>query len=143
MENVKKRSRKKFLLITIVVLIVGLAGFVAIRFYYPYGKGVKTGQLNFVVYKGVIFKTYEGRLIQSGFWSNTTGIQSNEFNFSIVDKEIADKLMHAGGQMVELQYKEYFGALPWRGHSNYIVDKIVNITPAAAPAGEFPPVAPE
>jgi len=140
-----KSGFKKVRNITIAVLVVALVLFVAIRFYYPYGEGVKTGQLNFVVYKGIIFKTYEGKLIQSGFWTNTPGgIQSNEFNFSVVDPKVAEELMHVGGQVVELHYKEYFGALPWRGYSKYIVDRIVNITPVnQAPGSIFPPPAPQ
>lgn len=126
-----KRRLKKIRNIAIIVVILALALFVAIRYYYPYGEGVKSGQLNFVVHKGVIFKTYEGRLIQSGYWSKKPGgIQSNEFNFSITDAAIADSLMNAGGEIVDLHYKEYFGALPWRGYSKYIVDRIIKITPA-------------
>lgn len=126
--------------ITIIVLVVALALFIGFKFYFPYGEGVKTGQLNFVVRKGVIFKTYEGKLIQTGFWTNQPGkIQSNEFNFSIADKAIADTLMHAGGQLVELRYVEYFGALPWRGHARYVVNGIVNITPVVG-ADALPPL---
>lgn len=140
-----RRGLKKFRNILIAVVIVGLGLFVGIRFYYPFGEGVKTGQLNFVVYKGIIFKTYEGRLIQTGFRSDATGgIQSNEFNFSITDKDIAEKLMTAGGQIVELRYKEYFGALPWRGYSKFIVDEIINMGPAPASSIEsVPPVDPQ
>lgn len=138
------RRTHKFRNITILVLVLGLVLFFLIRFYYPYGEGVKTGQLNFVVYKGVVFKTYEGRLIQSGFRSNDQGgLQSNEFTFSVVDKQIADSLMRAGGQIVELHYKEYFGALPWRGYSKYIVDHIINIVPAGSQMETFPPVNPQ
>ncbi|NDV84461.1 hypothetical protein [Bacteroides sp. 51] len=143
-ENVKppRSGWKKFKIIALAIIILGLAGFVGIRYYYPYGEGVKTGQLNFVVYKGVVFKTYEGKLIQTGFWSNSGGIQSNEFEFSISDPKIADSLMHAGGQIVDLHYKEYFGTLPWRGHSRYIVDDILKITPSRSNAMEvMPPVA--
>ena len=128
----RRSGWKKFRNILIIVVIVGLGLFVGIRYYYPFGEGVKTGELNYVVYKGVIFKTYEGKLIQSGFRSNLAGIQSNEFIFSIADPKIADTLMRAGGQMVELHYKEYFGALPWRGYSKYIVDEIINISPAVS-----------
>lgn len=128
----KKGKGKKIRNIIIVTLVVGLALFVGIRFYFPFGEGVKTGQLNYVVYKGLVFKTYEGKLIQSGVWTNKPGgIQSNEFEFSVTNKKIADSLMHVGGQVVELRYKEYFGALPWRGYSKFIVDSIVSIRPAA------------
>ena len=81
------------------------------------------------MYKGYVFKTYEGRLIQTGFKGakGTNSIQSNEFNFSVVNKEVADSLMRCSGKMVEVHYKEYLGALPWRGMEKYIVDKILSV----------------
>jgi hypothetical protein len=119
---------KKFRNFSLAIIAIALILFIGIRYYYPYGEGVKTGQLNYVVYKGVLFKTYEGKLIQSGIWSNKPGgIQSNEFEFSIEDEVVAEELMRAGGKTVELHYKEYFGAIPWRGFSRYVVDKIVRI----------------
>ncbi len=114
------------------IIVLALAGFLiwgGIHFYYVFGEGVKAGELNFLVYKGYVFKTYEGRLIQAGYNSNNSKstIQSNEFNFSVRDKRIADTLMRCTGKRVELYYKEYFGALPWRGKSRYVVDSIVSI----------------
>ena len=109
------------------VAILALAVF--IKFYFVFGEGVKAGNLNFVVYKGYVFKTYEGKIIQAGFTgrNNTTSIQSYEFEFSITDENIADSLMRCGGRDVELHYKEYLGSLPWRGQQKYIVDKIISV----------------
>lgn len=123
----RKKTWKKFRNIFLLLLVLFLAGFISIRYYYPFGEGVKSGQLNYVVYKGLVFKTYEGKLIQTGFRSQTGNIQSNEFEFSIENKEVAERLMRAGGKTVELHYKEFFGALPWRGYSRYVVDSIVSI----------------
>ena len=50
-----------------VLLLAAAALFVYIKFYYVFGEGVKAGELNFVVYKGYLWKTYEGRAIQAGF----------------------------------------------------------------------------
>ena len=136
----RARSKwKRIRMIFIASLMVFLLLFISIRYYYPYGEGVKTGQLNFVVYKGMVFKTYEGKLIQTGFWTNESGnIQSNEFNFSITDPAVADSLMKVGGQVVELHYKQYFGTLPWRGYSKYIVDHIVKVAPSEPHTEGFP-----
>ncbi len=133
---------RKFVIIAIATLVVGFGVFFAIRFYYPFGEGVKTGELNYVVYKGVIFKTYEGKLIQSGFRTTAeSGIASNEFVFSIRNAALADSLMRLGGSVVELHYREYFGALPWRGYSKFVVDGILSVTPArVAPAGDYIPL---
>lgn len=131
---------RKFFLSILAIIVLALAAFVGIKYYYPYGEGVKTGQLNYVVHKGLVFKTYEGKLVQSGFWSNGSGsLQSNEFIFSVSNKSVADSLMSAGGRMVELHYTEYLGALPWRGYSKYVVDRIIRISDQS-PEGSLPPV---
>lgn len=120
---------KKFLTISIVVVIAGLAVFILFRYFFVFGEGVKAGELNYVVKKGYIFKTYEGKLIQSGLRSRSPGtVQSYEFEFSISDPAVAHKLMLSSGKNVELHYKEYIGTLPWRGYSNFVVDSIVAIT---------------
>ena len=135
---------KKFGYILLAVLAVGLALFLYFRFWFVFGEGVKSGELNYVVHKGVIFKTYEGKLIQSGLRSRTAGtVQSYEFEFSVRDAELARRLMLQGGRTVELHYREYFGALPWRGFTKYIVDSIVSSEPAATAADILPSAAPE
>lgn len=122
---------KKFGGLIAVLLVVAAAVFVYFRFYFVFGEGVKSGELNYVVYKGVVFKTYEGKLIQSGIRSKAAGsIQSYEFEFSVEDPELARELMLQGGKIVELHYKEYFGALPWRGFTKFVVDSIINSRPS-------------
>lgn len=124
----KKRKSRKGLAWFISILIIALGIFVYVRYYYVFGTGVKSGELNYLVYKGVVFKTYEGKLIQSGFRADKPGgLQSNQFDFSVVDEEIAQKLMISGGKNVQLHYKEYFGTLAWRGYTKFIVDSIVSI----------------
>ncbi|SRR5579871_760117 len=121
-------AMKKFLAYTILIIVVGLILFFLARYYYVFGEGVKAGQLNYVVKKGYVFKTYEGKLIQSGFRATTPGaVQSYEFEFSIENKRIADTLMLNSGKEVELHYKEYLGSVPWRGYSEFIVDSIISI----------------
>jgi hypothetical protein len=93
-----------------------------------FGEGSKAGQLNFFVKKGYVFKTYEGRIIQTGYKSVVPGaIQSNEFEFSVVDEKVANILMSHSGATLELHYKEYLGSIPWRGMSKYIVDSVMSI----------------
>lgn len=119
---------RKFITWFLLILVVGLGIFVYWRFFYVFGEGVKAGELNYMVKKGYIFKTYEGKLIQSGFRSKTPGsIASYEFEFSVENDSIANVLMLNSGKVFELHYKEYFGTLPWRGHTKYIVDKIIDM----------------
>ncbi len=124
-----KSSAKRWFRNILILLVLALATFVYFRYFFVFGTGVKAGQLNYVVYKGYLFKTYEGKLIQAGYRSGKVSgpIQSYEFEFSISDEKVAEKLMLAGGRDVELHYKEYFGAIPWRGYSKYVVDSIIDI----------------
>lgn len=121
----------KIIAIISLVAALALAAFIYFKFYFVFGEGVKAGELNFVVYKGYVFKTYEGRAIQAGFGkgkgADAGAIQSYEFDFSITDEAVADSLMRCGGKTVELHYKEYLGELPWRGKQKYIVDRIVSV----------------
>jgi len=124
----KKKKSRKGLTRFLGILILALGIFVYVRYYYVFGTGVKSGELNYLVYKGVLFKTYEGKLIQSGFRADMPGgLQSNQFDFSVEDKEIAQRLMVASGKIVQLHYREYFGTLPWRGYTKFIVDSIITI----------------
>jgi len=123
---------KKFLKISIPVLIIILAAVFWWRYYFVFGEGVKAGNLNFVVKKGYIFKTWEGRIIQEGFKTPAPNqMQSNEFEFSILDDQIAQVLERYSGKFVELRYKEYLNAIPWRGNSNYIVTEILKVEDSA------------
>ena len=123
-------NKKKILLIVLSILLVGFLVFFYFRFYFVFGEGVKAGQINYVEKKGYIFKTYEGKVIQSGLKSSKSGnstIQNYEFRFSIENSDLADSLMRCSGKEVDLHYKEYCAPLPWRGYSEFIVDSIVAV----------------
>ncbi|MEO6406545.1 MAG: hypothetical protein ABIY51_10165 [Ferruginibacter sp.] len=126
----KKRpsSFRRYVRIFGFLLLIVLAVIVWWNYFYVFGEGVKSGELNFVVKKGNVFKTYEGKLIQSGIRSKTAGsIQSYEFDFSIADDSIANVMMLNSGKFFDLHYKEYKNTIPWRGYSRYIVDKIIGM----------------
>ena len=127
--ELRRRKLRRILSITLPVVLVVMLTVGGFYYYFPFATGMKSGRLNYVVYKGIVFKTYEGRLIQAGIRpTETGGFQSNEFVFSVSDKQVAEELMNAGGKTVELHYTEYLGALPWRGYSRYVVDRIVNVS---------------
>ena len=122
----KRKSKIKTYIFLFIILALGT--FVFVRYYFVFGTGVKSGELNYLVNKGVVFKTYEGKLIQTGFRADKPeGFQSNQFEFSVADKALAEELMQASGKNVQLHYKEYFGAIPWRGFTKFIVDEIISV----------------
>lgn len=134
---------KKIGAFLLLLVVIGLFVFFYFRFYFVFGEGVKSGELNYVVRKGLVFKTYEGKLIQAGIRSQAAGsIQSYEFEFSVENAELAEKLMLQGGKTIELHYKEYFGRLPWRGFTKFIVDSIITVEQPAVPLTPLQPATP-
>jgi hypothetical protein len=115
---------KKILWIFTAIILVAFVIFFYWRFYFVYAEGTKAGQLNTFQQKGILFKTYEGKIIQSGFKAN---VESNYFEFSVTSESVAKSLLENSGKEVELHYKRYFGSLPWRGTESYIVDSIYNV----------------
>lgn len=117
---------KKIFWIIIAILVIVLGSIFYFKYLFVFGEGVKSGHLNYAVKKGNIFKTYEGKLIQEGIRTKTVGsIQSYEFEFSIANERIFKILEINSGKIFDLHYKEYHGALPWRGNTRYIVDSIM------------------
>ena len=69
------------------IAALSLAAFIYVRFYFVFGDGVKAGELNQFMYNGYVWKTYEGKLIQSGFRGSGKGsggaaVESYIFDFS-------------------------------------------------------------
>lgn len=116
------RFWKVILLLVALLLIAGY-----FRYFWVFGTGAKAGELNYVVHKGVMFKTYEGKMIQTGIRSQNGSLESFEFEFSVSDPKVAGELMANSGKRFNLHYKEYLGPLPWRGFSKYVVDSIISM----------------
>jgi len=122
---------KRIITIIVAVIALILIGVTYYRYYFVFGDGTKAGTMNYFVHKGYVFKTYEGRLIQSGLRTPVQGnIQSNEFMFSVTDKKVAEQLNKSAGAFLELHYKEYLHTLPWRGVSVFVVDSVISVRPA-------------
>src|SRR6476646_792444 len=117
---------RKFLTIFIFIIVAAAGLFIYWKYFYVFGEGVKSGYLNYIVKKGDVFKTWEGKLIQEGIQSKPAGsIQSNDFEFSVVDDSLANTLQMNSGKIFDLHYKEYHAKVAWRGYTSFIVDKII------------------
>jgi hypothetical protein len=115
---------KKTLTITLAIIVVALSIFAYYRYFFVFAEGTKAGQLNTFQRKGYVFKTWEGILIQSGFKAN---VESNVFEFSVENEHVSKLLLENAGKEMELHYKHYFGVLPWRGNTDYVVDSVYYI----------------
>lgn len=125
-------------IVTIVssVLVVALGVFVFFKFFFVYSEGVNEGDINYFQKEGFIFKTYEGKMIQTGYNSRNSSatIQSNEFKFSVDDEDVARQIENNSSRQIKLHWKRYLGVLPWRGNSQYVVDSIVSVQPLSVPS---------
>lgn len=121
--------KAKIITITTSIIVLALGIFLYFHFFFVYSTGVNSGDLNYFQQQGIIFKTYEGKMIQTGFRSAGTSVntlRSNEFKFSVTDKAIAEQLMRSSGKTVELRWRRYMGTLPWRGDSQYVVTEVLS-----------------
>ena len=110
---------KKFLIKVIIGAILLLSLYFVAVYYLTFSEGFRSGELVKISNRGVIFKTWEGKLSQ--------GISEElQFEFSIEDKntEVIEDLKNLQGKRVKLTYKERFGTFPWLGDTKYFVTKV-------------------
>ena len=115
------------------VLLLAAEIFVYFKFFFVYSEGTNEGDINYFQREGFVFKTYEGKMIQTGYNSHNTSatIQSNEFKFSVVDERVAQQIDSNSSRQIKLHWKRYLGTLPWRGKSQFVVDSIISVRQAA------------
>lgn len=120
---------------TSVLAVLVLAAFIFFKFCFVYAEGVNEGDINYFQKEGFIFKTYEGKMIQTGLKNSKVqgSIQSNEFKFSVEKESVARQLNEGTNTGVKVHWKRYLGTLPWRGNSQFIVDSVyvANAIPTA------------
>jgi len=115
-------TKGKIITWTTAIIIVLLGGFLFFKFWFVYATADNTGTINYFKREGFIFKTYEGKMIQTG---TKAGMQSYEFKFSVEDERVAQQIRDNANHEITLITKQYLGTLPWRGDSRYVVDSIV------------------
>lgn len=107
-------------LITIIIVAISLLALYFLAVYtLTFSEGFRAGELVKISHKGVIFKTWEGKLSQ--------GISEElQFEFSVEDhqKQVIEDLKNYQGKKVKLTYKERFGTFPWLGDTKYYVTKV-------------------
>jgi len=113
---------KKFLTYSIVSIVIVLIAYFSFIYFVTYSEGFRAGELVKISKRGLVFKTWEGRLSQ--------GVsEEQQFDFSIQskDKEVIEKLKELQGKKVKLTYIERFGTFAWLGDTKYFVKEVEEI----------------
>lgn len=124
-----KRTAKKVLKITIIaIVLVGIAVF-SYMYWGVYEKGVMAGKVLRISEKGVMFKTFEGKINLETFGAlKGTSPIAESFDFSVEsdEKELIKQLevVALSGERVNLNYIKRYVRFPWRGDTKYFVTKI-------------------
>jgi hypothetical protein len=124
-----KRTMKKILRIVIILaLVISISMF---SFYYwgEYDNGFKSGRIISISHKGVIFKTYEGKINLETFGAlKGASPIAESFDFSIEEgndqllKDLNDVALT--GEHVNLHFIKRYATFPWRGDTKYFAVRV-------------------
>ena len=123
-----KSFLKKFLFV-VVVLAIAVFSFM---YWATYESGVMAGKVIRISEKGILFKTYEGKLNLETFGAlKGTSPIAESFDFSVEksETEIVTTLQEVAlsGERVNLHFKKRYMQFPWRGETKVFVTKIERI----------------
>jgi hypothetical protein len=122
----KTKSFMKKLFIALLLIAIAVFSFL---YWGTYETGVMAGKVVRVSEKGMIFKTYEGKLNLETFGALKGASPIAEtFDFSVEksEEEVIKGLQQVAlsGERVNLYFKKRYMTFPWRGDTNYFVTKV-------------------
>ncbi|MFH1065391.1 MAG: hypothetical protein V1734_02695 [Nanoarchaeota archaeon] len=99
-----------------------------------YSHGERTGMINKVSEKGLIWETYEGQMALEGIVSGNGSSGANVWDFSLDRQakhgentgELVQKLRDymRAGQKVKVEYIEQLSTWPWRSETDYLIQSV-------------------
>lgn len=124
-----KTTSKKVLRIVIILLVIGLTVTFGFLYFGTYEDGVMAGKILRVSQKGMIFKTYEGKINLETFGAlRDASPIAESFDFSIEksDKELIKELEEVAltGERVNLYFVKRYSIFFWRGDTRYFATKV-------------------
>ncbi len=127
-----KRKTMSFVKKTVIVLVVlGIATF-SFFYWMTYESGIMAGKVLRITEKGVLFKTYEGKLNLETFGAlKGTSPIAESFDFSVEssEKNVIKALQEVAlsGERVNLHFKKRYATFPWRGETRYFITEVERI----------------
>lgn len=127
-QRVKRTGKKVFRILLITLLIVG-AGVFSFYYWGVYEHGVMAGKVLRVSKKGMIFKTYEGKINLETFGAlRGASPIAESFDFSVEpgDEAVIKRLeeVSLSGERVNLHFVKRYAVFPWRGDTRYFATKV-------------------
>jgi hypothetical protein len=130
-QRVAKTTKKVLKRITILALVIGAIVF-SFLYLGVYERGIMAGKVLRVTQKGVIFKTYEGKLNLETFGAlKGTSPIAESFDFSVESdrQDVIRELEQVAlsGERVNLHFIKRYTAFSWRGDTRYFIDQVERI----------------
>lgn len=123
---------RKIIRWTIVLVVLGTVGIVSFFYFAVYEDGVMAGRVLSVTQRGMLFKTYEGKLSVESFGS-LKGVspiaETRDFSVESKEQEVIKELekVAASGERVNLRFIRRYRTFPWRGETKYFVTKVEHV----------------
>ena len=129
-----KRTGKKILRILVIALLVVGAGVFSFYYWGVYEHGVMAGKVLRISKKGMVFKTYEGKINLETFGAlKGASPVAEAFDFSVEksDEAVIKRLeeVSLSGERVNLHFVKRYAIFPWRGDTRYFATKIERADP--------------
>ena len=124
-----KRKTKSFMKkLLMVIIVLGIAVF-SFLYWGTYETGIMAGKVLRITQKGMIFKTYEGKLNLETFGAlKGASPIAESFDFSVDGSEAElIKTLEAvalSGERVNLKFKKRYAQFFWRGDTKYFVTEV-------------------
>jgi hypothetical protein len=120
----------KKILIKFLVIIILICAAVGSFFYWgTYEEGVMAGKVLRISQKGILFKTYEGKISLESFGA-LKGVSpvAETFDFSVEssETEVIKMLQEVAlsGERINLHYIKRYMSFPWRGETKYFAVRV-------------------
>jgi len=123
--NVVVKFLKRLLWIVVIVLL----GMGAFLYFATFESGVMAGRVLRISQKGLVFKTYEGKLSLESFGALKGASPIAEtFDFSVQSSKTdvikALEEVALSGERVNLHFVKHYIRVPWRGETKYFIEKV-------------------
>jgi len=124
-----KRTSKKVIRIFIVLVVIVVVSLYSFYYWGVYEDGVMAGKILRISSKGVVFKTYEGKINLETFGAlKGSSPIAESFDFSVEKDETALikelETVALSGERVNLYFIKRYAIFPWRGETKYFATRI-------------------